>query len=283
MNEQPFLTSNGIPIPFTPQYFERMEASYLSEGEALAEKYKRDGFLYLKSVLDPAEVLHMREQYFNMFDATMFKEGTQPAEGVFSGVFQFPPSQHGHKNHPASQFVQTPLFDHFTRNAALFDIARLVLGDEVKILPRRPVRQFYKGTNIATRAHADFTYLHQGTESLISMWVPLGKVDVTMGGIIYLKDSRQMEDVLRAEISEKGDDKRPISSDLKAVAEITGRQWLYADFEPGDVAIHSPFLIHATLDCVSETMRLSTDLRFALATKDIDPRWTGHWRGDYGY
>ncbi len=37
-------------------------------------------------------------------------------------------------------------------------------------------------------------------------------------------------------------------------------QW--ADYQAGDVTIHSPHVVHASLDTTTDRMRLSADLRF---------------------
>lgn len=41
-------------------------------------------------------------------------------------------------------------------------------------------------------------------------------------------------------------------------------RWLIADYKAGDMVIHTPYMVHASLDNVSPdgTMRLSTDIRY---------------------
>jgi hypothetical protein len=60
-------------------------------------------------------------------------------------------------------------------------------------------------------------------------------------------------------------------------------QWLYTDFKAGDIMLHNPYIVHASLDCNSDVMRLSTDVRFADINGRIDARWLDDWRGDDGY
>lgn len=155
------------------------------------------------------------------------------------------------------------------------------------LLPRRPLRHFYNNTQIASRAHADFSYLNEGSVKVLTTWVPIGDVPLRSGGIIYLKGSHKLDlEELREEVSKNviaQADKRPLANDLKKVSEITGRKWLYADFAAGDVVMHNPFIVHATLDCNTELMRLSTDIRFAGAGEVPDHRWMKPWRGDDGY
>lgn len=283
-----FYTSNGIKIPFNSNYFTPITASDLSDKDALVERYKNDGYLYLPAFLDREKVLDIREAYMNLFSPVIFKEGTTRREGIFSGKFQYQPSQHGLPDHPASQFVKTSQFIGFTHNVRLRSIASLLMqGTDIVQLKRKPFRHFYKGTHVASRAHSDYTYLNDGTDNLLTIWIPLGDISMECGGLLYLKGSNKLDlSMLREAVKKEGEepsDDRPISNDLKAVSDITGSPWLYADFKAGDIVLHDPFIVHASLDCNTDVMRLSTDVRFADINGGIDSRWLDDWRGDDGY
>lgn len=62
-----------------------------------------------------------------------------------------------------------------------------------------------------------------------------------------------------------------------------GGQWLTADFEPGDVAFHNPFIIHAS--CVnqhpSNKVLLHTDIRFVNPNEPFDERWMKYWLREF--
>ena len=58
--------------------------------------------------------------------------------------------------------------------------------------------------------------------------------------------------------------------------------WLIADYEAGDMVIHSPFMIHAATqnhDPLNRT-RLSTDIRYQRVDDAIDQRWAKDWVPD---
>jgi hypothetical protein len=86
---------------------------------------------------------------------------------------------------------------------------------------------------------------------------------------------------LRA-ITDRPGDTRPITHDLALVSETLDRRWLWADFAAGDVTVHSPHLVHASLDTVTDEMRLSADVRFLREGETADPRWLHAWAGDDG-
>lgn len=171
-----FLYSNGLPIPFTPAYFQRIQPSEVANENALRKQYQENGFVYLKSVLDEKSVFNLREAYFKLFDQVIFKEGSAIKDGIFSGTLQYLPSAHGHKDHPASRFVLTDEFEHFTHSKALYSIAATLLGEDVVQLKCKPLRHFYKGTEVASQAHTDYTYMDDGTDKLLSIWIPLGEI-----------------------------------------------------------------------------------------------------------
>ena len=284
---EPYLFSNGMAIPFTPQYFEEVEVGDPTDVAGMANHLNKEGYLYLPGFLNESEVLDVREAYFKMFDPIILKEGTTAREGLFSGSFQYSPYRHGLPGHPASEFVVSDVFEKLTRSERLLDLATSLMGEEVALLQRRPIRHFYNNTGVASCAHADFTYLNKGTKKIVSIWIPLGDVPLEAGGIVYLKGSNDVDqDSLRHQLNrfkKPEKDERPITADLKAIADATGKPWLYTDYKAGDIVLHTPFIIHATLDCNDERMRLSTDIRFASTNETHDPRWSGNWRADDGY
>ena len=79
-------------------------------------------------------------------------------------------------------------------------------------------------------------------------------------------------------------DNRPLTHDLKWIADTTGRKWLATDYAAGDIVIHSPAIVHASTDpSGTDYMRVSTDIRFRRAGSIADPRWASDWSADDGY
>jgi hypothetical protein len=108
---------------------------------------------------------------------------------------------------------------------------------------------------------------------------------VETGPLVYLEGSHRMAadelDALR-QITDRPGDARPLSHDLGWVSRQAGRRWRYADFAAGDVAVHCPHIVHASLDVHSDAMRLSADIRFIRHGGTPDPRWLAPWAGDDG-
>jgi ectoine hydroxylase-related dioxygenase (phytanoyl-CoA dioxygenase family) len=187
--------------------------------------------------------------------------------------------------HPAHAFVRGATFASFAADRRLEELAAAVLGGPVVQLPRAIVRHFDRSTPTASRAHVDYSYLDQGSDQLLTMWIPLGDCPRRTGGLVYLEGSHRLPrsrfDRLHR-VTDRPGDRRAISHDLAWVAGELGRRWLWADYRAGDVTIHSPYLVHASLDTTTDAMRLSADLRFLRKGERPDARWLRAWAGDDG-
>jgi hypothetical protein len=282
------LSSNGLAIPFDDAHFAPMTDStaLVDDRSALRSRFARDGYVLLRSVLDRERVFDLRAGYFDRFDPGLLAHGTTAREGVFSGTMPPGLPPHGVAGHPAHDIVRSEIFDRFTRDPALGAVASSLLDAPAQLLTRRILRHFHNACATASRAHVDFDYLDRGSHNLITAWIPLGDCPIACGGIIYLDNShhsrRAALDRLRT-YTDRSDDRRPVSNDLALTARALGGRWRWTDFEAGDVVLHSPHLVHATLDNRSALMRLSADVRFVKAGAEIDPRWTSDWSADDGY
>ncbi|HKF39145.1 MAG TPA: dehydrogenase, partial [Ktedonobacteraceae bacterium] len=70
-----------------------------------------------------------------------------------------------------------------------------------------------------------------------------------------------------------------ISTNLVEMVARFNSRWLIADYEAGDMVMHSPYMIHAATlnhDPLGRC-RLSTDIRYQRANDPIDPRWARNW------
>jgi ectoine hydroxylase-related dioxygenase (phytanoyl-CoA dioxygenase family) len=281
------ITSNGVAVPFDPEHTAALTESsdLLSDPVALRRRYAEDGYLFLRGVLDPELVLDTRAAYFSGFDPSYLAEGSTPRAGLFSGQRPTGLGAHGTATHPAHAFVRGEPWRRLVEDPALAELSALVLDGPCACLPRQIVRQFDRSTARASRAHVDHTYLDAGSGEVATVWIPLGDCPLETGPLVYLEGSHRMGaeelDTLR-QVTDRPGDSRPLSHDLGWVSERAGRRWRWADFRAGDVAVHSPHIVHASLDVRSDAMRLSADIRFLRQGGTPDPRWLVPWSGDDG-
>ncbi len=281
------MTSNGVPVPFDSRYFAPLrESSETMEDHELRTRYEEDGYVLLRSVLDAEEVKRMRGEYFAAFNPSYLAPGTTPEDGLFSGTVPSDLPKHGFSGHPAHSFVRSDSYIQFVSDDRLANLAEAVLGGSVKSIPRRIVRHFHRGTQSASRVHTDATYIHGESERMVTMWLSIGDCPIWAGGLVYLENSHRLSDEdldLVRGVTDRPDDPRPITHDLKWAADQLNRRWLWTNIRAGDVILHSPTMVHASVDCTVNMMRLSTDLRFVCRDEGIDSRWSRPWSGDDGF
>lgn len=280
-------SSNGVQVEFTDRYFAPMQDStdLLAEPDLLRERYRKDGYVLLRQVLDPAEVMRVRAEYFAAFPAEYFKAGTRPGDGMFSGTAPASLPEYGVRGHPAYDFVRSPAYQSFATRPELAAVAAALLGGEVQLIRRKVLRHYDRASQQASRAHVDRAYQVVPAGDVVTLWVPLGDCPLDCGGLVYLSGSheqtaRQADSA--SPVTDRPDDPRPFSHDLAWTARELGGRWLWTDFQAGDVAAHCPDLVHASLDTVTDVMRLSTDIRFQRVQAPVDPRWTVDWAADDG-
>ncbi|MET8686884.1 phytanoyl-CoA dioxygenase family protein [Streptomyces sp. NPDC004732] len=283
------LSSNGVPIPFTPELFGplRPSADLLEprDADALRKRLHADGYLYLPGLLDRAEVLRLRGRYFSLFPPGLLAPGSGPEDGVFSGRVPEGVPHYGVAGHPAYAFVRSAPFHDFVANPVLSTLAAQLLDAKAEMLPRRILRHFHRGTRRASRAHVDFDYMDEGSPRVVTFWIPVGDCPTPTGPLVYLEGSHRLppeEYAPLRDITDRPGDRRQICHDLELTARTLDRRWLYADFAAGDVMVHLPRIIHASLDTTTDAMRLSVDTRFIHSGDSPDPRWLRPWSADDG-
>jgi len=266
------LVSNGYTLDSTPERMGWLEPTDASlPPEQLWEKYRRHGYLWLKEFFERNVILDFRQYFFDM---------------ISSGAKTF------------FEVVSSQEYEDFCTMPRLWNFYQEFLGGRPYLHKRKIIRFTYPGSNHCTGGHYDLIYLRAGTDRLCTSWIPLGDIPVEMGGLIYLEHSdavgRQMEAEFRVKNANLPPEERFsafnrnmrengwISTDLAAMADLFKSRWLIADYEAGDMVIHSPYMIHAATqnrDPLNRT-RLSTDIRFQRTDDPIDPRWANNWVPD---
>src|SRR6266851_2781586 len=227
------LVSNGYTLEMIPERLGWLESTDAGlPVEQLREKYRQNGYLWLKGFFDRDIILDFHQE---------FLEG-QP-------------------------YLHT----------------------------RKIIRFTQPGEDHCTGGHYDLIYLRAGTDKFCTSWIPLGDTPVEMGGVIYLEHSdavgRQMEAEFRVKNANLPPEERIsafnrnmrengwISTKLVEMADRFKSRWLIADYEAGDMVVHSPYMIHAATQNHDPLNRgrLSTDIRYQRADDPIDPRWAKNW------
>jgi hypothetical protein len=281
------LTSNGYVLDESAHRLGALTAvpdADRHDREALWEHLRRDGYLLLRGALDPDDVNEFRRYYFEQLaDCGLTRPDSDPALGLAADG---PVDLARMRGALFGSVVPGEPYERFCTQPALRDWYAWFLGGETFLHRRkilRHTRPFQTGIGTATQAHYDLVYLRDGTDRVLSSWIPLGDCPVERGGLIYLEGSHRR--VLAEEAT--GRLKRPaasITADLPALADEYDTRWLIGDFAAGDMLVHSAHIIHASLDNVDPggRLRLSTDIRYQRRDQPIDWRWQENWHDQDG-
>lgn len=276
------LTSNGYVLDESPARFGELTpvpSSERADRDALWRRLGRDGYLFLPGALDPDTVRAFRRYYFEQLAPTgMLRAGSDPEAGI-AGDGAVDNAMMRHTLY--REIVPGPRYERFCTQPAIKDWYAWFLGADTFLHRRKIIRcnrPGQTGIGTATQAHYDLVYIREGTDRVLSSWIPLGDCPLERGGLVYLERShhRVMEE------ERQGLLKRPaasITADLPGLADERDARWLTTDYAAGDMVVHSAYTVHAALDNADSAgvMRLSTDIRYQRADQPIDWRWADDW------
>lgn len=124
----------------------------------------------------------------------------------------------------------------------------------------------------------------------------MGNIQRNGGGLIYLEQSvpigQEIERKFNAAAAHLPEAERIsaynetmmetgyLEPDSGKFARAWGKKWLVADYEAGDLVLHSPYMVHSSARNENENgvIRLATDLRFVEEGKPYDTRWMNIYR-----
>ncbi len=289
------LRSNGFTLAATPDRLGTLVPTDPAQPRAaLWDQYQAQGYLWLKGILDRQAVLDFRQRFFAAFAHTgLLAPGTSPAEGIYAGGGE--DAQATHK--VLMEVVRWAAYESFCLADPIVRFYQMFLEGEPYLHKRKIVRHTVPDLPGATGAHYDLVYLRGGTDRICTSWIPIGDTSVEMGGLVYLEGSdpwaRRMEAEFTASNPQMSQEERVsafkrdmyggwLTKDLPSLADRIDGRWLVADYEAGDMMVHSPYMIHAaTMNTDSlRRMRLSTDIRYQRVRDEIDVRWQNHWSLD---
>jgi len=281
------ITSNGYVLDESSRRLGelvRTPPEERSDRVALWRRLRRQGYLFLPGQLAAECVWAFRAFYFESLRGTgLWDETRKAVDGIANST---PVLQAELRHRLFTGIVVSREYEQLCAQDALRGWFGWFLADEVHLHRRKIIRHTRpgeEGIGAATQAHYDLVYLREGTDRVLSAWIPLGDCPVERGGLLYLEGSHHQ--VLAEEAA--GTLRRPaasITADLPALAEEHDTRWLAADYAAGDVVIHSAHIVHASTDNVAadQAMRLSTDIRYQGTRDPIDWRWQEHWDPDDG-
>lgn len=285
------LTSLGQSLDTSPEAFGWLKES-ATDGVPPADHRRQmedDGYLFLRDFWPRDQVQTVRDSLTaQLARLGYFKADTPPDEARVNPAKE-PGRAMGHPLDQKDKLLHELLF-----GERLLGFFSRFLGG--------PVRHFdfiwfrSKGPGLGSPIHCDLVYMGRGTHNLFTAWVPLGDVDLQMGGLLVLEESHKKADHLRHYLNRDVDTyctnkddaadyasgkkwwDGTLSKNAQTLHESLGGRWLTAEkFRMGDVLLFNMTLVHGSLDNKTDRMRLSTDTRYQLAAEPVDQRWVGEF------
>ena len=132
-------------------------------------------------------------------------------------------------------------------------LLQAVLGSTELFMHMPPMLRFVPpGYNhAAVPAHQDVSY-NRHLSSFITVWAPMVPITQSCGGLIIYKGSQHMREIIGD--TQEGGWLPPIDVKSMEAAQLVG-------LNEGDVVMLSPYIVHASASNLSDSIRLSMDLR----------------------
>lgn len=235
--------------------------------ETLLARFDRDSYLFFRGLVPEQVVLDVRRDAVELLREAGWLD---PERDIMDAVVGpgVTPTAEGKPDYMVMyrKLLKLPSFRAFPTQPALMDMARVLLGGEVMVHPRRIGRVTFPNNVVATvPPHQDWYYI-RGTIDTYTAWIPLGPCPRSLGGLAvwagshhkgYLDHSQHVPGAI-------GGCGIPVEG-----VEI---DWHTIDFEIGDVLLFHSHSIHKALPNLSgDRIRISTDNRYQRITDEIDP------------
>jgi ectoine hydroxylase-related dioxygenase (phytanoyl-CoA dioxygenase family) len=240
-------------------------------------------------------VLAFRRRFFMAFveaGLPLIASGTDPVDGIFDDTDTATDPALYRK--VLREIVRWAEYEAFCLAAPIRRFYEMLLEGAPYLHKRKLIRYGKPDDRQCTGAHYDLIYLRGGTDRICTSWIPIGDVPVERGGLVYFEGSDASGRRKEAEFAARNRDQPPeerisaynrnmktgwLSNNLAAMAAELDTRWLIADYEAGDMVVHSPYMVHASTMNVDpeKRIRLSTDIRYQRVRDEIDVRWNNHW------
>jgi hypothetical protein len=251
------------------------DSSDVAGGRAgLLDRLAEDGYLYLPGYLDRDEVLAARAEILAYMDE---HEGLEPGARPLDGVM-------GQYGKPVGMMGKTTIThrEQVLRVLAaprLYELHEQIQGEPVLTFEYKWLRAV--GNEQCTGAHMDHVYMGQGSERLMTVWIPLGDIPIEQGTLCVCPASHRLPEFekLRNTYGRMDVDRDGIEGWFtrkpREIPEAIGGCWHTSDVRAGDIITFGMHLMHASTTNVTNKWRLSCDVRFQPASDPVDPRWAG--------
>lgn len=245
----------------------------LDRADALRERMAEDGYLLIRGLHDRDEVLAARRDIL----AILREKGQlDPRAPLMEGVVH-PEFAGAHTiSVRGREHLKTDSLKRVVYGRRVMDFFGRFLDEEAMSFNFQWLR--VAGPGPGAFPHYDVVFMGRGSRRLYSCWTAFGDLAPEMGTLAICLGSHRWTNVI--ETYGQSDVDRDLiegcfSHDASELVDRFGGRWATTTFRAGDALILSMFLMHASLDNVSNRFRISCDTRYQPARDPVDERWAG--------
>ena len=288
------LQSNNFELSDSSSRLGELKSTkYNAPIEILQSAYERDGYILIRNFFDPNKIMNLRSLFLTELISKASGKSSLMSEASrynYSGISKKA------INSAIQKFVTSAEYLALINDPKLKNLVSAVLKEPVSLYKRKLVRiKFKNDKNGDTGGHYDRIYFRNGSDRFLSCWIPLGDISMTMGGLTYLEKSsnlgKDIEMTFEKNMAKKTTESQTrirskgmggrgwLDKNLSRLANKTDTRWLITDYKAGDLVLHNPYIIHASLTNIDslDRIRLSTDIRYFAANSYNDSRWQKPW------
>ena len=244
---------------------------------ALRERLAEDGYVYLPGFFPVDDIIAARQAIFERLHA-VGEIAAPPVGGIFTGA-----SERDEKISSRGEFWRSVSESWALRRVSHGPALHGLMADLLDAPARAQDFIFLRpaGPGKRTHIHCDSPFFTRTTDQVLTAWIALGDVPLRQGPLFIMEGSHRIDELVDSyrgfDVARDTDRKAARDESPTAFAEKYRCRILTNDFGAGDIVIFNMFLLHGALDNVSSSneVRLSCDVRYQLASAELDPRYFG--------
>jgi len=233
----------------------------VTDGSALAERMRRDGYLFLPGLLPRNDVVAVQRPIGEIARDAGWLCRDRPVEDAVADLSGFCVDPDPTYLRTLRRINRLENYHALKHHPILIDLLERMLGGAILPHPRVLMRNIFpQREQFTTKAHQDFPNV-QGTPEVYTAWMPL--IDCPMDvGPLQIAAGSHTSGVYDFGIAGG-------AGGIEIMDPLEGR-WVCGDFAVGDVLLFHSMTVHKGLSNRSDKLRMSMDVRYQLVNEPFN-------------